>query len=87
MPSNRKPGGIVDCRVLEPADNLAAQVLQAEELDIDLDVMPGDLLFMAVGQRRAPLGIPGQAIEALTPQNSIHGALGDRHVGTVTKQE
>src|SRR5215470_1049531 len=42
------PGGVVDRRVLVAADALAALALQRQELHVDLDVMAGDLLLMAM---------------------------------------
>ena len=48
------PGGIIDRRVLVAPNPLAVFALQRQELHVDLDVMPGDLLLIAVGVHRPP---------------------------------
>jgi len=81
---------VVDRRVLVAPDALAGFPLQGEELYVDLDVMPGHLLLVAVGvdcpsadpvrepiepvAGDVPLAVDLRAWEAAVP--GIYAALG-----------
>ena len=60
-------GGVIDRRVLKPPDPSSALCLEIQEGYVDLDVMAGNLLFVAVSVNGTPTScatVTGVSLEA-----------------------
>lgn len=69
-------GCIVDGRILEPPDLLAALTDKGEELNVHLDVMPGNLLVVALGVDFAHARSARQPANAIAAQNARYASVG-----------
>ena len=56
-------GGIIYGGILETPDGHARWVFEHQEFNIDLDVMPRDLLLVTLGLNGAEAGVSGQSIK------------------------
>ena len=68
---------VIDRRILEPSDFLAAPADEGEELDVHLDVMAGHLLVVTLGVDFAHAGSAGQAAHTIAAQNAGYTGVGD----------
>ncbi len=71
-------GGIVDGGVRIATYRLATWADEFQERDIDLDVMAGDLLGVAMRVHRSTTDPAGQAVEAVEPQDAVDGRVANR---------
>ncbi len=70
-------GRIVNRRVLIALDGIAVFSLEGQELDVDLDLMSGDFLFIAGGMD-FPQSCPArEAVDPMTLEDAIHACIGD----------
>ncbi len=69
--------GIIHGRILKAADRLGMRSLELQKLYIDLDMMSGHLLFIALGLYRSFLSISGEPIQAISLENLVDYTRGD----------
>jgi hypothetical protein len=67
----------IDRRVLITPQPLAVLPLQGEKLHIDLHVMPGHLLLIAVSVDGATADAVWQPVESVAVERAIDGRIGD----------
>jgi hypothetical protein len=69
--------GIIYGRILKTTDGLSMGPLELQKLYIHLDMMPGYLLFIALGLYGSCFGISGEPIQAISLENLVDAAGGD----------
>jgi hypothetical protein len=72
-------GGVINGRILEAADLPAVLSLERQELDIDLDVMTGHLLGVAMGMHRTSPHSARKPVHPMPAQDAVHAGIGDLH--------
>jgi len=73
-------GRIINRSVLVALDRLAVLSPKDQELDVDLDLVAGDLLLIALGMDLANPGAARKPVQAVAPENAIYAGIGDLDV-------
>src|SRR5271169_2263018 len=70
-------GRIIDGRVLVTPDGFAAFPLEGQELDVDLDLVARNLLFVAFGVDFSDAGSTRKFAQSMPPENPIDPCIRD----------
>ena len=73
-------GRIINGGVLVALDRLAVLSVKDQELDVDLDLVPGDLLFIALSVDLATPRAARKPVQAIAPENAIDAGIRDLDV-------
>src|SRR5580704_16487103 len=78
-------GRIINGGVLVALDRLAVLSVKDQELDVDLDLVPGDLLFIALSVDLANPRAARKPVQAIAPENAIDADIRDLD-GVIARQ-
>ena len=73
-------GRIINGGILIAFDRFAVLSLKDQELDVDLDLVPGDLLLIALGMDLTNPRAARKPVQAIAPENAIDAGIRDLDV-------
>jgi len=71
------PRGVIDRRVLVAPNPPPSLALQRQELHVDLDLVPGDLLLIAKGVHRPPADPVREPVHPVALERPVHRGIAD----------